>query len=139
MQAFVGIALGPVGSGAALEHGKGSPAASVFASALATHNDVSKNDEPFVGGMVAHHDGCWASDAMLRGAVTLRETNDAVKLVPPPSIPLAPPLPLANQGEGASEGNWLGLVRETLELMSAVGKRELPRSFVAKNLLPKVT
>lgn len=124
-QAFVGLAFGYSGSGATLEYGGVSSARSL--------------------------DDCWAADATLHAAVTLQNVGDAVALVSPPSATLTPPPLVAVSQElggpgrvgggssgGEGEGRWLGLVRESLELMSAVSKRELPATFVAKDLLPKV-
>lgn len=89
-------------------------------------------------------EGDWVDGTSIHAAVTLGESANAVELV-------APPLSMASQmllggsntwpGEGgASSGStgWFGLVKESMELMTAIAKRELPLSFVAKELLPKV-
>lgn len=89
-------------------------------------------------------EGDWVDGTSIHAAVTLGESANAVELV-------APPLSMTSQmllggsntwpGEhGASSGStgWFGLVKESVELMASITKRELPLSFVAKELLPKV-
>lgn len=120
-QAFVGLAFGPAGSGAALEH-----------------RDVSSESPPGVDAS-APRPPAWPEHDWFHAAVTLTHTKDAVELVtPPPSASLLS-LSLAGTGGNGSGEGWLGLVRESLGLLSAVTNRELPGTFVSKELLPKVT
>lgn len=95
----------------------------------------------------------WRNDDALHLVVALADSGDAVQLVPPP-LPLCPTITsLSPSGDGSWWGagmggggwvvggasRWLGCVRESLEMLSAVLKRELPATFVAQELLPKVT
>eukprot|EP00752_Nemacystus_decipiens_P002251 g2132.t2 len=128
-QALVGLAFGPVGSNACIEHGE------------------TADSLP------------WRDGEPLHLAVVLGSTDDAVQVVQPPP-PLCPAIAslspsgnaswwgtgmAAGAGRGSSGGTgaaarspeWLGCVRESMELMSALLSRELPATFVAKELLPK--
>lgn len=123
-QALVGLAFGPDGSSARVEHA-----------------DTPSGFPP------------WRDGGALHLAVLMTRTGNAVQIVPPP-VPLCSTLTsLSPSGDttwwGArSEGGdlgaiggegWLGGVKESMELMSAVLKRELPATFVAKELLPSVS
>ena len=129
LQALVGLAFGPVGSNACIEH------------------DETADSPP------------WRDGEPLHLAVVLGSTDDAVRAVQPP-LPLCPAVSsLSPSGDaswwGAAGGaggggsgfvgaagrgpEWLSCVRESMELMSAVLSRELPATFVAKELLPKVS
>lgn len=94
----------------------------------------------------------WRDDHALHLAVVLGTADDAVQIVQPP-LPLCPTITSLSPsgdaswwGAGFGGGNlgairdeeWLGCVRESMELMSAILNRELPATFVEKDLLPKV-
>lgn len=120
-QALVGFACGPKGSNALIEH-----------------------DE------LDYYP--WREGEALYLAVVLETADDAVQIVQPP-LPLCPAITCLSPsgdaswwGAGFEGGNlgairdeeWFGCVRESMELMSAILNRELPATFVEKDLLPKV-
>lgn len=101
---------------------------------------------PVFAGGLGGNDGCWIADATLRAAVTLHNVRDAVTLEASHSASLTQSPLLAYQeldgvdrtASGVGGASWFELMKESLELMSAVIKRKLPGTFVAKDLLPKV-
>lgn len=120
-QALVGLALGPDGTQALIEH-----------------NEIDYYP--------------WRHREAVYLAVVLSNADDAVQIVQPPS-PLCPMMTTvspsgdaswwgAEFGGGSLGGvrneEWLKCVRESMELMSASLNRELPATFVEKDLLPKV-
>lgn len=111
-QALVGLAFGPEGSNALIEH---------------TDIDLYP----------------WRNGEALYLAVVLGTADDAVQIVRPP-LPLSPAISWWGSGVGGGDfgamrdEEWLRGVRESMELMSAVLNRELPATFVEKDLLPKV-
>ena len=116
-QALVGLAIGPQGSGACIEYGPRSPCSP------------------------------WRDGATLCLFVSPCTTDDAVEILLPPSPSLSSSREDAawcfGDGSLASFGTsgtsrWFGCVREMLDLMEAVLKRDLPGTFVARQLLPKV-
>ncbi|CAN0181713.1 unnamed protein product [Pylaiella littoralis] len=119
-QALVGLALGPDGTQALIEH-----------------NEIDYYP--------------WRHREAVYLAVVLSNADDAVQIVQPPS-PLCPMMTTvspsgdaswwgAEFGGGSLGGvrneEWLKCVRESMELMSASLNRELPATFVEKDLLPK--
>lgn len=123
LQALVGLAFGPDGSIVRIEH------------------DETPQFPP------------WRDGEALHLAVMLGGKDNAVQIVPPP-VPLCSTVTsLSPSGDttwwgarleggklGAIGGEeWLEGVKESMELMSAVLKRELPATFVAKELLPSVS
>ncbi|CAM9143892.1 unnamed protein product [Scytosiphon promiscuus] len=93
----------------------------------------------------------WQDGGGLHLAVILSSLDDAVQIVQPPSA-LCPAIASmspcgdttwwgagfggANLGTAGDE-EWLGGVRESIDLMSAVLKREVPAPFLAKELVPQ--
>lgn len=127
-----------------MEHGDTSPRDSTaFGRAMATNAFPSP---PVFAGGLGGNDGCWTADATLRAAVTLQHVGDSVTSGASCSASLTQPLLLGYQeldgvdrtASGVGGATWFKLVRESLELMSAVIERRLPGTFVAKDLLPKV-
>lgn len=120
MQALIGLAFGREGSNAAFEHGE----------------------------TLGHFP--WKKGDLLHAVAVLTDPSDAVEIVPPPfpldptvmsaTMSLSPSAPGGWRGRatGGGDEEWFGCVRESVELLSAVANRELPRTFVAKQLLPRV-
>lgn len=110
----MGLAIGPEGSKAWIEHGQTRSPAHVP----------------------------WNDGDSLHLAAALSSLNDAVQIVLPP-LPLCPTVA---SGVGVRSGRllaggggeWLECVKGSLELLSSALNREIPASFVAKELLPKV-
>lgn len=92
----------------------------------------------------------WKQGDLLHAVVTLTDPSDAVEIVPPPfpldptvvsaTMSLSPSVSRDWRGLVMGRGNeeWFGCVRESVELLSAVANRELPGTFVANQLLPRV-
>lgn len=118
-QALVGLAFGPKGSNAWIEHGE-TPICLPW-----------KDGEP------------------VQLAVMLTNPDDEVQIVQPP-LPLYPVVASGggspwgtgmedgSRGAAVKDEEWFRCVKDSLELLSAILKRELPATFVATELLSKV-